>query len=1002
MSKNNLLKVLTLAFTLLMLFCSVASANGTNVSGPITSDTTWTLANSPYIVTGNNVLVMEGVTLTIEPGVVVKFENERSLQIDGQLIARGTAENPIIFTSNQPNPSPGDWGYILFTDSSVDATYDSDGNYVSGSILEHCIVEYAGGVSVSNNGAVRINNAHPLINDCIIKNNKAPGIYAWGLTGTFKITNSIIRSNKGDGIYIHHGNNTISNNLISDNTGSGIHINYYEYLGTGTTTISSNIINNNTNQGIQVYYGTTSISNNTISDNSGGGIYASYYWYSYGGNKIDIFSNNIYNNKGCGITIDCGGTSTIYNNNIFNNQASSGGGIYVSYYIGGGITKIYNNTISNNSASSSGGGIYVMATNFHGHPSSDGTVIISNNTITNNFALSGGGIYVKGSTVTIFNNSINSNKAQNAPAIGYYCCAENNNIHYNHIIGNEATGLAPTYTIYVNLHPLINYNNLFNNIATYDLWNDNPQGSANLNAENNWWGTSSESEIQTKIYDWFDDSSRGIVDYFPYLNVPYGLGDNLWNFRYNADDRFHDNEPWLRPWRYDYDDGWGRWVGKWTYEVQWSQTYTQESGTTDGISWSINNNGNLNISGSRDHQWHVWTYVYVSSPKNITIPATGDCVPRIFLNYDFDNPIQFPATLSLKAGWNRIDITGYNQNDGYSFNLNYDLAKNVDIMSSSELDNPFIIGVIPDVFIDEDTSYTYNLSIHEFDLEDSANSLWWNVSGVNSSLFDVNIDTNDILTIIPKPNVHGSDTITLTLTDSDGLTTSQNISVTVFPVNDLPVADFSFSPKNPGVNQTITFNASSSYDLDGTIEEWIWDFGDGNVTSTTEEIIVHSYSSTGDYNVTLTVTDDEGATNSTTKIITVMPAQPSVSISTDKYEYTAGDVMLINITLTNPTSEWKSVKFLWILDILDYDKHFTIINNRSLLLPAFYDKTFTLRLKLPELKSSFNASWHVAIFNATTSELISEDYADWKYAAAKAKKNNVKGLEKSVREIIPF
>ena len=72
------------------------------------------------------------------------------------------------------------------------------------------------------------------------------------------------------------------------------------------------------------------------------------------------------------------------------------------------------------------------------------------------------------------------------------------------------------------------------------------------------------------------------------------------------------------------------------------------------------------------------------------------------------------------------------------------------------------------------------------------------------------------------------------------------------------------------------------------------------------------------------------------------------------------------------------------------------------MLPAFYDKTFTLRWRIPELKSSFNASWHVAIFNKTTSELISEDYAVWKYAAANEKKTNVKELEKSMGEIIPF
>jgi len=224
------------------------------------------------------------------------------------------------------------------------------------------------------------------------------------------------------------------------------------------------------------------------------------------------------------------------------------------------------------------------------------------------------------------------------------------------------------------------------------------------------------------------------------------------------------------------------------------------------------------------------------------------------------------------------------------------------------------------------------------------------------------------------------------------------IGVTPVP-NQPPIANFTYSPEKPVVNQSVTFDASSSYDPDGNITNYEWDFGDGNIMITTEEKINHSYSEAGSYEVVLTVTDDKGATNSTTKMITVMPAPPSVFISTDKYEYTAGDVMLINITITNP-SEWQGVKFLWTLDILDYDKHFTIIDNRSLILPPHYDKTFTLRWKLPELKSSFNASWHVAIFNKTTSELISEDHADWKYLAAKAKKSeDVEGLEKSVREM---
>ena len=94
------------------------------------------------------------------------------------------------------------------------------------------------------------------------------------------------------------------------------------------------------------------------------------------------------------------------------------------------------------------------------------------------------------------------------------------------------------------------------------------------------------------------------------------------------------------------------------------------------------------------------------------------------------------------------------------------------------------------------------------------------------------------------------------------------IGVTPAP-NQQPIANFTYYPEKPVVNQSVTFDASSSYDPDGKITSYDWNFGDGNITNTTEEKIKHSYSEAGSYNVTLTVIDDEGATNSTTKIITV-------------------------------------------------------------------------------------------------------------------------------------
>ncbi|MDF2955116.1 MAG: PKD repeat domain protein [Candidatus Alkanophagales archaeon MCA70_species_2] len=201
----------------------------------------------------------------------------------------------------------------------------------------------------------------------------------------------------------------------------------------------------------------------------------------------------------------------------------------------------------------------------------------------------------------------------------------------------------------------------------------------------------------------------------------------------------------------------------------------------------------------------------------------------------------------------------------------------------------------------------------------------------------------------------------------------ENYIVTPVP-NQPPIANFTYYPEKPVVDQSVTFDASSSYDPDGTIVSYEWDFGDGATASGV--VVTHAYSAAGSYTVTLTVTDDDGAENSTSVLVTVLPPTPGVSVSTDRYEYTAGDIMLINLTLRNPTGEWRHVRFLWRFDVPDYGLRIPIINAR-LRLPPSYKKTFALRWRLPAWRLSFNASWHVALFDE--SGLISEDRADWRY-----------------------
>ncbi|MCG6910616.1 MAG: carboxypeptidase regulatory-like domain-containing protein, partial [Deltaproteobacteria bacterium] len=103
---------------------------------------------------------------------------------------------------------------------------------------------------------------------------------------------------------------------------------------------------------------------------------------------------------------------------------------------------------------------------------------------------------------------------------------------------------------------------------------------------------------------------------------------------------------------------------------------------------------------------------------------------------------------------------------------------------------PAIIGQIDDQTKAEDAdSWELDLTPYESDLEDSGTNLNWSVSGVNTSLFTVEVidAAGDLIEFQPVPNAHGSDDILLTLTDAGGLTDSQTITVTLTPVNDAPV-----------------------------------------------------------------------------------------------------------------------------------------------------------------------------------------------------------------------
>jgi parallel beta-helix repeat protein len=160
------------------------------------------LGNGPFIVT-NKVIVPSGVTLTIEPGTLIKFEKGASLQVYGVLNAQGTESNLITFTSNEPSLAKGDWSGVYLTDSGS-----------AQSLISYCKVEY------SSNG-IQFYNTSPSISHVISSNN---------INGFFFYNSSpqmtdVTASQNETGLYLQSQSSpTILYSKIINNTKYGIYL----------------------------------------------------------------------------------------------------------------------------------------------------------------------------------------------------------------------------------------------------------------------------------------------------------------------------------------------------------------------------------------------------------------------------------------------------------------------------------------------------------------------------------------------------------------------------------------------------------------------------------------------------------------------------------------------------------------------------------------------------------------------------------------------------------
>ena len=190
------------------------------VSRYITTDTVWEDTAQPYVVT-SSLYIQNGATLTIAPGVEVKLDPHKQIYIGngstGTLIAQGTQDNPITFTSSSNEP----WYYLYFN------AYTG-----KGSILRHCVIENGG---ASRNGMVFLNTSSTnnlTIEHCTFRNSASYPLYIGSPESLSAIDEtSTYTDNNDNRIYI--GLTSFTNNGTMVNAGT-------PYLFSGSLYIQNN------------------------------------------------------------------------------------------------------------------------------------------------------------------------------------------------------------------------------------------------------------------------------------------------------------------------------------------------------------------------------------------------------------------------------------------------------------------------------------------------------------------------------------------------------------------------------------------------------------------------------------------------------------------------------------------------------------------------------------------------------------------------------------------
>jgi PKD repeat protein len=222
-------------------------------------------------------------------------------------------------------------------------------------------------------------------------------------------------------------------------------------------------------------------------------------------------------------------------------------------------------------------------------------------------------------------------------------------------------------------------------------------------------------------------------------------------------------------------------------------------------------------------------------------------------------------------------------------------------------------------------------------------------------------------------------TVTLSVTDDNGSVGTDTAVITVLEVtvNQPPVADAG-PDQYTRKNSPVKFDGRASKDPDGKITNYTWNFGDGK--SGSGSVVYHKYTKRGTYTVTLTVTDNKGATGTDIAIVTVKPGSKSNSVYADEVLW----IDLNNIIDPDDTGIWVDITTKFIdaksksyFDLANQSNNSaTVICMMSTIEPEILSKA-VIRLQIRDLPKNSIQNIRIYAYNYDGKTIIPSSYLDY-------------------------